>query len=182
MSDSKDTKFKVSDRRKFNPDGTVRDQSEEPTESTPTHPVEERPEERPVEEAQTNQADNVISFPGEAASKREAVESKPSMPVEDVDESAPPQPASRQVPSAPNELFISLLNMLGVEAAMYLGLIESPGEHQIPVDLEAARRMIDLLAVLQEKTAGNLAQQEAAMLEAVLKDLRMQYVAMSRKR
>jgi hypothetical protein len=72
--------------------------------------------------------------------------------------------------------------MLGVEAAMYLGLIESPGEHQIPVDLEAAKRMIELLAVLQEKTAGNLAQQEAAMLEAVLSDLRMQFVAMSRKR
>jgi hypothetical protein len=179
MSDEKDTTFKVSDRRKFNPDGTMRDQSDgtaEPVAVSPVEEVEEVKEEPPID-----QPDNVISFPGDAASKRESAESKPSINAAS-DESAPEQPATRQAPSAPNELFISLLNMLGVEAAMYLGLIESPGEHQIPVDLEAAKRMIELLAVLQEKTAGNLAQQEAAMLEAVLSDLRMQFVAMSRKR
>lgn len=181
MSEDKDTRFKISDRRKFNPDGTIRDQSDEAGEPAATSPAEEHTEEHKAEEPQTDQPDNVISFPGESASKRETAESKPSTSAAPV-ESIPQQPDARQAPSAPNELFISLLNMLGVEAAMYLGLIESPGEHQIPVDLEAAKRMIDLLAVLQEKTAGNLAQQESAMLEAVLSDLRMQFVAMSRKR
>lgn len=174
MSDEKDTRFKISDRRKFNADGTPREQPAEATE----------PAASLTPEPQKEQANNVISFPGEAANKKEAADSEPvaatAPPKSDI--KAAPKPATpKQAQAAPNELFISLLNMLGVEAAMYLGLIESPGEQQIPIDLEAARRMIDLLAVLQEKTAGNLVPQEAAMLEGVLNDLRMQFVALSRK-
>lgn len=173
MSDDKDTKFKISDRRKFNPDGTPREQSEETEEAASTT----------ASQSQPSQTDNVISFPGEAAGKREDAGAIPSAASQQGNaDNAHQQPTSREAASAPNELFISLLNMLGVEAAMYLGLIESPGEPKIPMDIEAARRMIDLLAVLQEKTAGNLAPQEAAMLEGVLSDLRMQFVAISRKR
>jgi len=174
MSDEKDTNFKVSDRRKFNPDGTPREQFDEAPEPVVSKPAESQP----------SHADNVISFPGEGANKKEASEPGPVASIPPPKASANPAPRqapANQAQAAPNELFISLLNMLGVEAAMYLGLIESPGEQQIPIDIEAARRMIDLLAVLQEKTAGNLAPQESAMLEGVLNDLRMHYVALSRK-
>jgi hypothetical protein len=86
--------------------------------------------------------------------------------------------ASSRMPQAS---FLSLLNMLGVEAAMHLGLMEMQEGQRTPVDLEAARHMIDMLAMLKEKTMGNLTAEEDTLLENVLADLRMQYVALSRK-
>lgn len=81
----------------------------------------------------------------------------------------------------PQASFLSLLNMLGVEAAMHLGLMEMQDGQRTPIDLEAARHMIDMIAVLKEKTSGNLATEEDTLLENVLADLRMQYVALSRR-
>ena len=81
----------------------------------------------------------------------------------------------------PQASFLSLLNMLGVEAAMHLGLMEMQEGQRTPVDLEAARHMIDMIAMLKEKTKSNLTTEEEALLENVLADLRMQYVALSRR-
>jgi hypothetical protein len=81
----------------------------------------------------------------------------------------------------PQASFLSLLNMLGVEAAMHLGLMEMQDGQRTPVDLEAARHMIDMIAILKEKTSGNLATEEETLLENVLADLRMQFVALSRR-
>lgn len=81
----------------------------------------------------------------------------------------------------PQASFLSLLNMLGVEAAMHLGLMEMQEGQRTPVDLEAARHMIDMIAMLKEKTNGNLTAEEEGLLENVLADLRMQYVALSRR-
>jgi hypothetical protein len=81
----------------------------------------------------------------------------------------------------PQASFLSLLNMLGVEAAMHLGLMEMQEGQRTPVDLEAARHMIDMIAMLKEKTSGNLTAEEDTLLENVLADLRMQYVALSRR-
>jgi hypothetical protein len=72
--------------------------------------------------------------------------------------------------------------MLGVEAAMHLGLIQSATGEKPPVDLEAARHMIDLLGVLYEKTRGNLSVEEDSLLDNMLADLRMQFVASARGR
>jgi hypothetical protein len=81
----------------------------------------------------------------------------------------------------PQASFLSLLNMLGVEAAMHLGLMEMQDGQRTPIDLEAARHMIDMIAILKEKTGGNLATEEETLLENVLADLRMQFVALSRR-
>jgi hypothetical protein len=81
----------------------------------------------------------------------------------------------------PQASFLSLLNMLGVEAAMHLGLMEMQDGQRTPIDLEAARHMIDMIAILKEKTSGNLATEEETLLENVLADLRMQFVALSRR-
>ena len=72
--------------------------------------------------------------------------------------------------------------MLAVEAAMHLGLIQSPGEEAPPADLEAARHLIDMLGMLQSKTRGNLTGEEVHLLENILADLRMQFVAISKRR
>jgi hypothetical protein len=72
--------------------------------------------------------------------------------------------------------------MLGVEAAMHLGLIQTPGEEPLPVDTEAARHLLDMLGILQTKTRGNLTEEEDRLFENMLADLRMQFVAVSRRR
>ena len=46
-----------------------------------------------------------------------------------------------------------------------------------PPNLEGASQMIDILAMLEEKTRGNLTAQERSLLEQVLYDLRMRFVA-----
>jgi len=82
----------------------------------------------------------------------------------------------------PQPSFLSLLNMLGVEAAVSLGMVQMP-DHEAPqIDLEAARHMIDLLGVIQEKTRGNLTGEEQAVLEDLLANLRMQFVSLSRNK
>ena len=84
--------------------------------------------------------------------------------------------------SIPDASFLSLLNMLGVQAAMHLGLIQGPEGGTEAVDLEAARHMIDMLGIVEEKSRGNLTKEEEALLENILADLRMQFVALSRRR
>ncbi|PYT04377.1 MAG: hypothetical protein DMF60_15515, partial [Acidobacteria bacterium] len=88
-------------------------------------------------------------------------------------------PQSARLPEAS---FLSLANMLAVEAAMHLGLIQAPGEEAPPVDLEAARHLIDMLGMLEIKTRGNLTKEEEDLLERILGDLRMQFVAISKRR
>ncbi len=45
-----------------------------------------------------------------------------------------------------------------------------------PVDLQAAGQMIDILALLEEKTRGNLTAEERQLLEMVLYELRLRFV------
>jgi hypothetical protein len=49
------------------------------------------------------------------------------------------------------------------------------------VDLIAARHMIDILAILRDKTTGNLDNAENSLLESALYDLRMKYVEKARR-
>ena len=199
MAEEKDTNFKITDRRKFNPDGTPRDQVDEPVEiqadkAAQTVDGEPEPEERAPEPPKAAEPSNsgesakVVSFPTEAERKREqspqaAEERRASQnrPVTAA-EQAYSQTTGGQPRGLPEATFLSLINMLAVEAAMHLGLIETPGEASPVVDLEAARHMVDMLGVLEQKTQGNLSPDEEKLLENILADLRMQYVALSRRR
>ena len=71
--------------------------------------------------------------------------------------------------------FYDLAAMLAEPAAIYLGDAPLP-DGQWAENLEMARLHIDLLDVLRQKTAGNLAAQEAAFLEDLLYRLRVRYV------
>jgi hypothetical protein len=65
---------------------------------------------------------------------------------------------------------------------MYMGEIPSvPGQPE-QTDLSAAQQMIDVLAMLKQKTAGNLDAGEEAMLGNALFDLRMRYIDLARRR
>ena len=72
--------------------------------------------------------------------------------------------------------FEMLVSYLSTTVMFQLGLLPGPGGERIPPDLPNARRTIDLLGVLEQKTRGNLAPEEAQLLDDVLADLRMGYV------
>ena len=73
--------------------------------------------------------------------------------------------------------FIELLNLLALQAAVALGGYQSPTGERLPPNPVAAKHYIDLISVLEKKTAGNLTDDEKKILEGVLYELRMQYVA-----
>lgn len=77
--------------------------------------------------------------------------------------------------SGPAGTFFDLLSLIAEPASLYLGDLALP-DGRLQVDLEMARLHIDLLAVLQEKTAGNLTAEEAAVLEDVLYQLRLRFL------
>jgi hypothetical protein len=78
--------------------------------------------------------------------------------------------------------FASFILGLSTQALAQLGEIQHPEQSTTQVDLTAARQIIDILALLQAKTCGNLDEGETALLESALYDLRMIYVQRSRNR
>jgi hypothetical protein len=203
MSDEKEG-FKVSDRRKFNPDGSPREQSPDTIEPAPvdqTPPVVEQTEPpQPEQPGATAGTDNILSFPGEPKKAKDSEGARPApaapAPATSQPTSQKPERQSANEGAAaaydhassghtsrlPAASFLGLANMLGVEAAMHLGLIETgPGEER-SLDLDAARHVIDLLGIVQDKTHGNLTNEEETLLDNMLADLRMQFVAASRRR
>jgi hypothetical protein len=73
--------------------------------------------------------------------------------------------------------FAQFIISLGTTAAVHFGDLPDPvsGERGEP-DLIAASQMIELLALLQAKTQGNLEPAEAKLLDDLLYDLRMRFV------
>lgn len=83
-------------------------------------------------------------------------------------ESSPREPVAKLQVS-----FASFLVSLGRTALEHLGDVP---ETEARADLDLARQTIDLLAILQDKTKGNLDTEEARLLESMLYELRMRYV------
>ena len=54
-----------------------------------------------------------------------------------------------------------------------------PGGERIPPSLEIAKHYVDMLQMLEEKTKGNLADEEKSLLDQVLYEIRMRYVQMA---
>jgi hypothetical protein len=158
-----DVTFKVTDRRKFNPDGSVREgvviDEPKPAAQEPTRPAEQR---------------------AAAAPARADI----------ADETAPPEMAEplgeddfegAEIPGAEDPAsFINFLSTLATNAAASLGAVPHPATGQRSVDLDTGKYWLDVLGMLRDKTKGNLHAQESRLLEALLADLRMQYVTMVR--
>jgi hypothetical protein len=80
--------------------------------------------------------------------------------------------------------FNALILSLGSSVIVHLGEAPDPtsGKKREKPEFEMAQQSIDLLAMLQEKTRGNLTADEARFLDNMLFDLRMLYVQVSQKR
>ena len=67
------------------------------------------------------------------------------------------------------------------QGLVLLGEVPSPYSGKKEEDVEASRHTIEILAMLQEKTKGNLHKDEEQLLESVLYELRMKYMAKTKR-
>ena len=72
--------------------------------------------------------------------------------------------------------FIEFVQMQYQNACLFLGLIPGPQGGQPEVNLDLARMFIDQLAMINEKTRGNLSADETKILRNALTNLQMAYV------
>ena len=151
--------LKVTDRRKFNADGSVREgvviEAEKP--KAEEKQADEKSVEAQPEEAETKEETPEISNESEA-------------PFDDEDIPGADDPAS----------FINFLTTIATNAAASLGAMPHPATGQRSVDLETGKYWIDVLTMLRDKTANNLHHQEKRLFDTLLSDLQMQYVALVR--
>ena len=109
---------------------------------------------------------------------REESESKaPESSEKAEDKTAGPQDAS---PGPPID-FTSYVLGYYTQGVVFLGKVPNPYTNKKEEDVEAARHIIDLLSMLEQKTKGNLSNEEKQLLENVLYELRMEFMAKTNK-
>ncbi len=146
MSDE-DKGFTVKDRRLFDDEGDVREDAA----GDPAPPEAPAPEpEPPAPESET----------------------PPEPP-------APEEPAGGpqgERPPLPPVDFSGLILSLAHATMMHLGQIPDPMGRPSQPDLELARHTIDTIAMLKEKTEGNLGEEEQKLIDTALTELQMAFV------
>jgi hypothetical protein len=155
MPEENQSSFKVTDRRLFNADGSLREDAliEEP--APPAAPTPDpQPGPNPVS-AQTSQP-----FAAATAPELQAEESLGDEPEQ--------------------SMFNEFLMGIASSAFIYLGLVEHPATGRRQVDMMAAKESIDMLVMLREKTKGNLTRGEEKFFDDLLSDLKMQFVSLRR--
>ena len=164
--------FKVTDRRLFNADGSPRELSPEEKAEPKVAAVAPEPE-APTKAPEPPPApEPSVAAAATATSEPEAPTSE-TAPAGD-DEFTEEELADAHDPTS----FVSFMMSIASNAASALGMMEHPVTHQREVDVELGKHWIDVLGMLQKKTAGNLTSAEKRMLEGLLSDLRMQYVSL----
>lgn len=176
--DEKQPAFTVTDRRKFTMEGELRDDA--------PAAAEDREPEKP------ESSEKVVTMPPpdhEAAAQPEP-EAEPELPQftakETAEQHAAYQESSRQIDDMLRQAnpgmgatgaitFEHIIQSFYVSAMMAMGAGTEPGQ-KARIDILGARQSIDMLALLQEKTKGNLTQREEATLQNVLFELRMMFL------
>jgi hypothetical protein len=80
-----------------------------------------------------------------------------------------------------SQRFVEFVMMHAQNAALFLGQIPNPKTGEGEVNLELAKMFIDQLAMIQEKTRGNLTNEEATVLRNALSNLQMAYVEVAQQ-
>jgi Domain of unknown function (DUF1844) len=180
----KEPQFTVTDRRKFTAEGELREGESKASEPTPPSPppVAERAQQAPqaaaaqglqVDLEEPEELDGADTIPEptalESAQQNKEYQASTSRLDDMVRKANPGQPA----PTAMN--FDRLVQSLYMTAAVQMGAGTAPNE-QPRIDILGARQSIDMLSVLDEKTKGNLTEQEKRLLQNALFDLRMSFL------
>lgn len=79
-------------------------------------------------------------------------------------------------PQLPEINFATFVVSLNASALLHLGAIEDPSSGTKNKNLPMAKQTIDILSMLQEKTGGNLTEEEESLLKNILYDLRIMFV------
>ncbi|HVW37318.1 MAG TPA: DUF1844 domain-containing protein [Pirellulales bacterium] len=83
-------------------------------------------------------------------------------------------------PTLPPATLPVLITTLATQALAMLGQIPLPGSDKPEVHLDEAKHFIDLLEMLEQKTAGNRTPEESQLLDNVLHELRMSFVTLKK--
>src|SRR5580765_8467810 len=107
--------------------------------------------------------------------------------------SAPPDPRGAPAAGAPSRArpgaergqlpppsFAALVQSIVTQVLFYVGDLSTRGQEPM-VNLDMAKHQIDILGILEEKTKGNLTEDEQRLLDAALYETRMRYVAVSQQ-
>ena len=156
---NEDVSFRVTDRRKFNSDGSLKEGV-----TIEKAPVVEP--EKPETPAPAEAAAPVVAEDPKAGSVPEF------QGADDIDIDADAELLGADDPAS----FVNFLSTLVTNAAASLGAMPHPATGQRTLDLDSGKYWLDVLAMLREKTKGNLLSQESRLLDGILADLRMQYV------
>ena len=82
-----------------------------------------------------------------------------------------------KTPSAvPGIDFSTFVLSLATSAQLHLGLIEHPFDKNFKANVAEAQQTIDILGILEEKTKGNLSEEEKNLLKNLLYDLRLSFI------
>jgi hypothetical protein len=164
--------FVVTDRRKFTMDGELRPDAD------PSPEKEER-EVRPPEPAPAPQAaapatpEEPEIPPALTAEQTEQAKRAYEMTADRLDTAI--RSANPGMDHPPAMSFDQLVQSVYMTSIMQLGGTTQEGQ-QPQVDILGARQSIDMLAVLEEKTKGNLSTEETRLLESALFELRMAFL------
>lgn len=172
MEEKKST-FVVSDKRKFTPEGELR----------PGTQTEEQPPQKPPAPPATASAKTGVAPP---PAEGRTVPPPPSTAEQQAQSDAYRDSGKKferaafrgRTPQDYEMNFERLVASLYMTAMMQLGLIHEEGQ-QPAADLLGAKQTIDTIGVLQEKTKGNLTDQEQHLLQNCLYELRMGFVELT---
>ena len=172
----KEPQFTVTDRRKFTAEGELRDgtasESSPPTVS-PQATVTAQAVHAGLDEPDALETDDEEIIPeptaAESAQQRQDYHASARRLDDMFLKANPGQPA------VPAMNFDRLVQSLYMTAAVQMGAGSAPNE-QPRIDILGARQSIDMLSVLDEKTKGNLSDQERRLLQNALFDLRMSFL------
>lgn len=174
--DEKQPTFTVTDKRKFTLEGELRDETAQqpeekaaPSTNVVTMPA---PEEREPEAkaAPVPEEPELQQFSAQETAEQNAAYQESSRQIDDMIRKANPG-----LDAAGAVTFEHVIQSFYVSAMIAMGAGTEAGQKP-RVDILGARQSIDMLALLQDKTKGNLTQKEEATLQNVLFELRMMFM------
>jgi hypothetical protein len=168
--EGKERGFKVADRRRFSAEGEAKPEVEEKPAAQPAKPIEKPVEAHSHTELHSHDEPHIHSTSEGAQAKASAAYQK----------AASSQPGAADL--GPQDLtFASFVVGLSTEALALMGEMPHPATGERIHDLIGAQQIIDIIAILQDKTRGNLSPDEETLIDAILFDLRMKYVEKARQ-
>jgi Domain of unknown function (DUF1844) len=170
MAEKKNDSFTVTDRRLFTADGELRKdgaEEEEAPAAKDSAPSTEKPS-----VGQTEPEKQPIAPPAPTAAEQKQQADAYRQSSREMDRQVEARGHSAKELEITFERFLTSLYMTGM---LQLGLMHEQGG-QPQLDLIGARQTIDTLAMISEKTKGNLTSKEESFLQNALYELRMAYV------